>query len=91
MTTEQILDRLAGIIRDITEFYGELSQELTNLRVVVDNTRVYSDVKKTPTERFYSFRGRLRRLNKEKTRKGKQLYISQKRSLIICLMFLNNN
>ena len=91
MTTEQILDRLAGIIRDITEFYGELSQELTNLRVVVDNTRVYSDVKKTPTERFDSFRGRLRRLNKEKTRKGKQLYISQKRSLIICLMFLNKN
>lgn len=70
MTTEQILDRLAGIIRDITEFYGELSQELPNLRVVVDNTRVYSDVKKTPTERFYSSRGQSRRITNKRIKRA---------------------
>ena len=69
MTTKQFLDRLSGFIRELTEFYGELSQELPELRVVVDNTRAYSDVKKTPTELYCIFRERLRRL---KTRKKVQ-------------------
>lgn len=69
MTTKQFLDRLSGFIRELTEFYGELSQELPELRVVVDNTRAYSDVKKTPTGKFCFSRGRLWRL---KTRKKTQ-------------------
>ena len=48
MTTKDFMDRLAGFIRELTEFYGELSQELPDLRVVVDNTRAFSELKKMP-------------------------------------------
>lgn len=47
MTTKDILDRLGGIIQELNLFFGELSQELPNLRVVVDNTRAFSELKKT--------------------------------------------
>lgn len=69
MTTKQLLDRLSGFIGELTEFYGELAAELPNLRIVVDNTRAYSDVKKTPTEKYYFSRRQIRRL---KTRKKAQ-------------------
>lgn len=66
MTTKDFMDRLAGFIRELTEFYGELSQELPNLRVVVDNTRVFSEPKKIPPERSYSFRRFYRRTKTKK-------------------------
>ncbi|MDE6441885.1 MAG: hypothetical protein K2L12_03915 [Clostridia bacterium] len=53
MTTKDILDRLAGFIQALNLFYGELTQELPNLRVVVDNTRVFSELKKM-AQRFYN-------------------------------------
>ncbi len=46
MNTKDILDKVLFFIQELTQFYGELSQELPDLRVVVDNTRNYSDVKK---------------------------------------------
>lgn len=46
MTTNDILEKLANVIRQLNSFYGELSQELPNLRVVVDNTREFSELKK---------------------------------------------
>jgi len=52
MTTKEILDRVVDIIRDLTMLHSELSQELPNLRIEVDNTRMYSDVKKTPKRLF---------------------------------------
>ena len=48
MTTKDFLDKLAGFIRELTVFYGELSEELPDLRVVVDNTREFSELKKMP-------------------------------------------
>ncbi|MDE7182344.1 MAG: hypothetical protein K2O41_04835 [Clostridia bacterium] len=56
MTTKEIMDRVSSFIQELTQFYGELSQELPNLRIVVDNTHNYSDVKKTAA-RLFSFRG----------------------------------
>ena len=56
MNTKDILDKVLFFIQELTQFYGELSQELPDLRIVVDNSREYSDVKKTPTEKFYTFR-----------------------------------
>lgn len=52
MTTKDILDRVFGFIQELSQFYGELSEELPNLRIEVDNTRMYSDVKKTPKRLF---------------------------------------
>lgn len=46
MTTKDVLDRVNLFIQELTVFYGELSEELPNLRVVVDNTRVFSELKK---------------------------------------------
>ncbi len=69
MTTKQIMDRIVDFIQDLTAFHAELANELPNLRIVVDNTRAYSDVKKTPTGKFCFSRGRLWRL---KTRKKTQ-------------------
>lgn len=80
-------------LKPIAEQFFALSVKFLEL-IDADETKYahfIEEVKKTPTERFYSSRGRLRRLFKVKTRKGKQLYISQKRSLIICQLFLNKN
>ena len=53
MTTKETMDRVLYFIQELTQFYGELSQELPNLRIVVDNTHVLSEPKKTPgTARF---------------------------------------
>lgn len=46
MNTKDILDRLLHFIRELSQLYGELSQELPNLRIVSDNTQEYSEVKK---------------------------------------------
>lgn len=46
MYTKDILERLLGFIQDLTAFYAELSEELPNLRVVVDHTRDFSELKK---------------------------------------------
>lgn len=54
MTTQQMLDRILSFIQELTAFYGELSQELPNLRVVVDNTREFSELKKMPRRFFHS-------------------------------------
>ena len=62
MTTKQIMDRIVDFIQDLTAFHAELANELPNLRIVVDNTRAYSDVKKTPTGQYCISRKRLRRL-----------------------------
>ena len=52
MTTKEILDRVLCFILELTQFHAELSQELPNLRIVVDNTRDYSDLKKTLARLF---------------------------------------
>ena len=52
MNTKDVLDKVFNFIQELTQFYGELSEELPNLRVVVDNPRNYSDVKKTPRGKF---------------------------------------
>lgn len=54
MTTKNFLERLAGFIQELIRFYGELSEELPNLRVVVDNTRDFSELKKMPRRYFLS-------------------------------------
>ncbi len=61
MTTKEILDRVVDIIRDLTMLHSELSQELPNLRIEVDNTRMYSDVKKTPVKLYSFHKSRTRR------------------------------
>lgn len=48
MYTKDILDRLLGFIQELTAFYSELSEELPDLRVVVDNTHAFSELKKMP-------------------------------------------
>lgn len=48
MTTLQLMDRILNFIQDLTVFHAELSGELPNLRVVVDNTRAFSELKKMP-------------------------------------------
>lgn len=55
MDTKDTLDRLLHVIGELTAFYGELSGELPELRVVADNTRAYSDVKKTLPGRYFIF------------------------------------
>lgn len=54
MTTKEILDKVVFFIQELTQFHAELSQELPNLRIVVDNTRNYSDLKKTLARLFPS-------------------------------------
>ena len=44
------MDRIVDFIQDLTAFHAELANELPNLRIVVDNTRAYSDVKKRRRE-----------------------------------------
>lgn len=62
MRTQQILDKLLGFIQELTLFYGELSEELPDLRIVVDNTR-NSELKKMVRKLFH-FRGQRRFHNK---------------------------
>jgi hypothetical protein len=54
MNTKEILTRLASIIQELNLFFGELSKELPNLRVVVDNSRSLSEQKKM-AQRFFLF------------------------------------
>ncbi len=56
MHTKDVLDRVLGFIQELTAFYAELSEELPNLRVVVDNTRTqdFSELKKIPRTLFRS-------------------------------------
>lgn len=64
MHTKDIIERIAGIMRELTILYNELSQELPEnyLRVVVDNTRAFSELKKMPRNpRSYRFRPRIPR------------------------------
>lgn len=67
MTTKDFMDKLAGFIRELTVFYGELSEELPDLRVVVDNTREFSELKKMPTEKLLFFRRLYRRTRTKKS------------------------
>lgn len=54
MTTKEIMDRVASFIQELAVFHSELSEELPNLRVVVDNTRALSEQKKMPKRLFPS-------------------------------------
>lgn len=81
MDTKDVLDRVLNFIQELAQFHAELSQGLPDLRVVVDNSRNYSDVKKTPSEKYFTFRARKGRI---KTRKKAQAFISQKRRLKQC-------
>lgn len=49
------IKRFGAIISELTAFYGELTEELPDLRIVVDNTRKYSDLKKTIVGKYYIF------------------------------------
>lgn len=59
MHTKDIADRLLGFIQELTAFYAEVSEELSenHLRLVVDNTRRNSELKKMP-RKCLAFRGR---------------------------------
>lgn len=48
MRTKDIADRLLGFIQELTAFYAEVSEELSenHLHIVVDNMRGNSEVKK---------------------------------------------
>lgn len=50
MTTKEVQQRVFGFIQELTAFYAELSEELPEnfLRVVTDNTRAFSELKKMP-------------------------------------------
>lgn len=54
MTIRYMLDKVLGFIQGLTAFYSELSEELPEnfLRVVTDNTRANSEVKKMPGKCF---------------------------------------
>lgn len=69
MTTKEILDRVLYFIQELTQFHAELSQELPDLRVVVDNTRVFSELKKMAQRLFHSLAQR---------RLRKKIYITKK-------------
>ena len=62
MTTKEMLDRVLCFIQELTQFYSELSQELPPLRVVTDNTRAFSELKKMP-KRYLPFRALRRNTN----------------------------
>ncbi|MDE7439985.1 MAG: hypothetical protein K2N23_05725 [Clostridia bacterium] len=88
MTTQQIMDRLLSFIQELTAFYSELSQELPNLRVVVDNTRAFSELKKMPKRLFLlSARRRFQKKNYfTKLTVKFQLHLSKK----VKTLFLSN-
>ena len=52
MTTKEKLDRLLAIIGELTEFYGELSGELSPLRFVGAGASANSELKKMRRGRF---------------------------------------
>lgn len=52
MTTKEKLNRLLAIIGELTEFYGELSGELPNLKFVGAGASANSEVKKMPAKRL---------------------------------------
>ncbi len=62
MRTKDIADRLLGFIQELTAFYAEVSEELSenHLQIVVDNTRGNSELKKIP-RKCLIFRGRRKR------------------------------
>lgn len=66
MNTKDILDKLMIFIQELTAFYSELSEELPEnfLRVVVDNTRGNSELKKIPRKSL-TFRALRRHVQKE--------------------------
>ena len=55
MTTKDLVDRLAGFIRELTEFYGELAEELPQLHFVGASASAISELKKI-ARRLYRFR-----------------------------------
>ncbi len=68
MQIKNLLDRLLGFIQELTAFYAELSEELPEnfLRVVVDNTREFSELKKMP-RKLLTFRTTRRNANETLT------------------------
>lgn len=54
MNTKEQLNRLLAIIGELTEFYGELSGELPDLRFVGACASANSEVKKMRRGRSYS-------------------------------------
>lgn len=52
MHTKELLKRLGDIVMEMNMLYGELAAELPELRIVVDNTRVNSELKKMPLKKY---------------------------------------
>ena len=52
MDTKEELNFLANLIEQITARYAIISNELPDLRIVVDNTRVNSELKKIPSGKY---------------------------------------
>lgn len=56
MNTKDELNFLTNLIEQITARYAILSEELPELRIVVDNTRFNSELKKIPGIRLFHSR-----------------------------------
>lgn len=56
MNTKDELNFLKSLIEQITARYAVLSKDLPDLRIVVDNTRVNSELKKIPGIRLFHSR-----------------------------------
>lgn len=54
MHTKELLKRLEEISAEITALYAEIANELPDLRIVTDNTRMgdNSELKKMPRRKF---------------------------------------
>ena len=53
MHTRELLKRLSDIVMELNMLYAEIDSELPPLRIVVDNTRVNSELKKIAGIRLY--------------------------------------
>lgn len=52
MHTKELLERLAQISTEINMLYAEISTELPELRIVVDNSHINSELKKIPLRKY---------------------------------------
>lgn len=55
MKTKDLLERLTRISAEITALYADVAGELPDLRVIVDNTRVNSELKKIHRGKYLNF------------------------------------
>lgn len=57
MHTRELLERLAQISTELNMLYAEVSAELPDLRIVVDNAHGNSELKKMPLRKLLISRG----------------------------------